>query len=1022
MADNSDDLIISISTDQATLRRSIQRIERDISGLSGSIQKQFSKVGSSIDSSVTTAMQSRINAMMGIGIKASKEWTGALADQGKELERLRAKYSPLFNTINNYKSAVADIRRAHALGAISADEMAKAIARERQAALASTAAIKGRNQALQVTVTRSGSGGNANSFNTSNLAAQGFDIAATAGFMPWYTVALQQGPQVAQVFNDIRNSGSKIGPAVAGAFMQLVNPISLVTIGAIGATAAAVQYFSGVISGGSDSAEKLKEQAQLITAVAERWGDTIPMLRDYADELNRTKDAADLKEGVTLINEKALASTKSEVDKISVSFADLLSKLDLFGEKYEIVRSLQQAFDGFAESAKQGKLEAGEVEKVQSALAAAINSSGIPALSEFAKLFETLSASALVAAGSVQKANDAVARTQDIRTWRSYDPDKRKLGRDGQSADGPIQNPGFFDVANPPTPERRPLIELEGLPGSEKINKKAETAAQRAANAYRDLKKAADDRIGQVQQEIDLLGKFGVEADAARFALDLLQQSEDKGRSLSADQRAEIEKRVELYRQYSETLAKAKLQQDLLQDRRMNSLSREDQRIVSSLRAYGLPENLDSKEAGDIRQSIRMEGAREELNSFFSDFKGALLNSGGDIGKAFGDAIQNALMNQASKLWDKVFDQLTNAILGTKGGANGAVSASGGSGVGAIIGAVSGGSGGKSSSGAVDLASGLIGKNENTSAASINAFLKRGGVDINAAQTAWCAAFVNSSLAQVGLKGTGSLTANSFQSWGQAVDVKDVMRGDVLLQSRGLGAGQAGGHVGLATGVSKMGKNGLQLQMLSGNSSDSVATTWVDAAQLQARRATEAAGALQKVASSSGAATQGLGQLGQLSTSFFPSAPAASGGGGGGGLFSWLGGLFKGGGSQWNLAKSGKITGLFANGTSYAPGGLAVVGEQGPELLNLPQGSQVIPNGKSKQLLAPKAPSLAPRSTMQTVRNETALTVQISGANGDDHVRTLVKQGVDEALARQNDDMRRGGFGTLQSKYASQKG
>jgi hypothetical protein len=59
---------------------------------------------------------------------------------------------------------------------------------------------------------------------------------------------------------------------------------------------------------------------------------------------------------------------------------------------------------------------------------------------------------------------------------------------------------------------------------------------------------------------------------------------------------------------------------------------------------------------------------------------------------------------------------------------------------------------------------------------------------------------------------------------------------------------------------------------------------------------------------------------------------------------------------------------------------------------------------------------------MQTVRNETALTVQISGANGDDHVRTLVKQGVDEALARQNDDMRRGGFGTLQSKYASQKG
>jgi hypothetical protein len=47
----------------------------------------------------------------------------------------------------------------------------------------------------------------------------------------------------------------------------------------------------------------------------------------------------------------------------------------------------------------------------------------------------------------------------------------------------------------------------------------------------------------------------------------------------------------------------------------------------------------------------------------------------------------------------------------------------------------------------------------------------------------------------------------------------------------------------------------------------------------------------------------------------------------------------------------GKIGGLlgglhlpgFASGTDYAPGGLAIVGEHGPELVNLPSGSQVIP-------------------------------------------------------------------------------
>jgi hypothetical protein len=41
----------------------------------------------------------------------------------------------------------------------------------------------------------------------------------------------------------------------------------------------------------------------------------------------------------------------------------------------------------------------------------------------------------------------------------------------------------------------------------------------------------------------------------------------------------------------------------------------------------------------------------------------------------------------------------------------------------------------------------------------------------------------------------------------------------------------------------------------------------------------------------------------------------------------------------------GSIPG-FAKGTNYAPGGMALVGEEGPELINLPRGSQVIPNNE----------------------------------------------------------------------------
>jgi hypothetical protein len=41
----------------------------------------------------------------------------------------------------------------------------------------------------------------------------------------------------------------------------------------------------------------------------------------------------------------------------------------------------------------------------------------------------------------------------------------------------------------------------------------------------------------------------------------------------------------------------------------------------------------------------------------------------------------------------------------------------------------------------------------------------------------------------------------------------------------------------------------------------------------------------------------------------------------------------------------------FADGTNFAPGGLALVGERGPELVSLPRGSQVTPNERINSLI-----------------------------------------------------------------------
>lgn len=50
-------------------------------------------------------------------------------------------------------------------------------------------------------------------------------------------------------------------------------------------------------------------------------------------------------------------------------------------------------------------------------------------------------------------------------------------------------------------------------------------------------------------------------------------------------------------------------------------------------------------------------------------------------------------------------------------------------------------------------------------------------------------------------------------------------------------------------------------------------------------------------------------------------------------------------GGGWVKAFASLLTGGFATGTNYAPGGMAMVGERGPELVNLPRGATVTPHG-----------------------------------------------------------------------------
>lgn len=561
-----------------------------------------------------------------------------------------------------------------------------------------------------------------------------------------------------------------------------------------------------------------------------------------------------------------------------------------------------------------------------------------------------------------------------------------------------------------PDPLRQQRIDSAGQVAQAQIDKERSDAA-------RDRSLSLDRMLASQKEELSLVGQTGGAAEGLRKQFELIAalqaEAAKNGGIVSPDEVARIKEATAAYGKMVDTINLAKLNDDLDFNDRQFGRTAQQQQIAATLRQSGQPEDLNSPVAERLKQQDDRAQYKSQIDQFSNNLASNIVQSGGKIGKAFGETFMSSLQESATKQLAKVLDELFTSLLTGKSGGG----ASGVGSLGAIGGSLFGspansnsatGSGiASGAGGAVDKAMSLLGKNETSNTGDINSFLKAGGVDINAAQTAWCAGFVNSSLNQVGVDGTGSQTANSFLNWGTKIDPSKVLKGDVLVQNRGLGADQQGGHVGFATGATRMSGTSEQLQMLSGNSGNAVKASWVDASSVQARRAADS---LDKLTTSSTTAGQGLGKLGQLSSSFFPAAPAGGVAGGGGSWLSLLSGSIFSGSGQ--LAKSGGI-GLFASGTDSAPGGMAIVGEKGPELINLPKGSQVIPNHKLG--------SMAANSNQPASGGPTQLHVHLNGANGDDHVRTLVQQGVGQALSDYNTSMAQGNFGTLQARYTAEK-
>lgn len=124
--------------------------------------------------------------------------------------------------------------------------------------------------------------------------------------------------------------------------------------------------------------------------------------------------------------------------------------------------------------------------------------------------------------------------------------------------------------------------------------------------------------------------------------------------------------------------------------------------------------------------------------------------------------------------------------------------------------------------------------------------------------------------------------------------------------------------------------------------------------------------------------------------------------GGLGGLGHALGSIGHAGGSVLSTLSGG----LLASGTDFAPGGLTLVGEEGPEIVNMPRGAQVIPAGQTAAILASSSRQLG---TATGAAGATVINVEVNVAGQVVTAQQLV-QFVRDELIRQG---RRNGGGVL---------
>ncbi len=580
----------------------------------------------------TAGLDALGRAHQGVAV-ASESTERATLSLERRVESISRKFDLQYRAEQELAKVERDLSAARAQGLIGLDRQAQLMDLARQRALGLAAA----NTNVAGTVDKFGAAVKQSSGQVGGIAAQFQDVAVQlAGGQSPFLIALQQGTQLS---GQLEQTGGGV-KSLGAAFLSLVSPMSLATIGGIAAFGMLTQYLTSAGAKVETLDDKLEAHAGIIKQIRDAYGEATLGLETFARESNRvlevqlraatTKLRADLN---GLASELANSATKIQ-PMTSMEFGlpqDLAPAVAEATTKYQ---AFNDALVTLRNNAAAGEPQ---IRQFRDAVAAIGAASEDPKVRRLADELLSLSAEAFKAETAVNASaraigtlnSQAAAGIGDIAAYGKALTALSQIGLPNltdrqkalQSYTEAVGKAGGFEERTAAAREYEKAIARVGEREAEEAAKAKSRggsggAARESVSAYESLIQRTKDRIEELQLEAQYADKTAAAVVKLKLAHDLERAAKKSGVEVTAEMRAEWEK-------YGDAMAAA-VKQNEEAKRSQDQLK---QAFDNTAGAYkGFAEQL-------LTGSDGITGALKSLGrNFLSQSLDALIKGGGTIG------------------------------------------------------------------------------------------------------------------------------------------------------------------------------------------------------------------------------------------------------------------------------------------------------------------------------------------------------------------------------------------------------